>query len=147
MRHAVEEFDELMANVRAALDRGTGRNLTATIALYRSEWFALIGRGRPFGAAEAATALGIPRRSIHTAMYRIGRRSLEGVSIAHTSTGPREGSHVTNSNSDSGWIERSPYFRSGDHADYERNRIIRSDERFGVVRIDPTTGMADYSIR
>lgn len=143
MRQAIREFDELMDDVRSTLRRGNGRKLTATIAWHWEEWSALIGRGRPFGARDAADALGVPTRSIHTAMSRIARRPEREREREETI-----GKDVSTERSgDKGWIEESPHYREGDRADYAQGKIVRSDREFGKVRIDPETGNADYSIR
>jgi len=141
MRYATRDFDEVMENVRSMLQRGSGRNLTASIRYNWDEWSALIGRGRPFSARDAADALGVPTRSIHTAMSRVARRppeSREDKSEKRGSTSQSEGR---------GWIEQSPHYRQGDTADYTQGQIVRRDRDFGEVRIDPETGNADYALR
>ena len=146
MKDVVQEFDQLISHIRHTLDRGDGRNLTAVIALYWSDWSRLIGQARPFGTAEAAVALNVPRRSIHTAMYRIRQRLDQSAPTATVETDSSPRAAPSEPSGQSGWIEQSPLFQSGDRADYARGKIIRPDQDYGEVRIDPETGNADYSI-
>ena len=157
MRDAAAQFDELMECIDKLRGDGGHRNLTAAVRYYWHEFEQLVGRNRPYTVRDAAAALHVPRRSLETAVWRIQHTTAQrpGHGDSHapssgnaTSERADEGnrSAVSEVGQEAGCIERSPYFRPGDRADYTRGCIARRDRDFGWVHIDPVTGAHDYSL-